>query len=123
MKYLKEKTLDPPSELPPISLGVWISIKSSFIKNSLNNIHTADYTLKIAYLAGVLKSKILLSNLVFMVTLGASSLFYFSSVFYSSSSSISLPTTFLAASSNLKGNTFLALVTTCKDLTFNSTPF
>lgn len=75
-----------------------------------------------AYLAGVLKSKILLSNLVFMVTLTYSSL-GLSPYFYSSSSSISFPSTFLAASSIYKGKGVLALETTCKDLTFNSTPF
>ena len=50
------KTLAPPSELPAISFGVCISIKSFISKNSLNNWHTPDDSLNIAYLAWVLKS-------------------------------------------------------------------
>ena len=76
------KTLAPPSELPSISLGVWISIKSFYIQNSLNNWQTALYTLKIACLAGVLKSRILLSNLVYIFTL-----IELSSSFFTSSAS------------------------------------
>jgi len=82
------KTLAPPSEAPPINLGEWISINPFFIKNSLNKKQTPAYNLKIAYLAGVLRSIILLSNLVFIPTLG-SALGSFDSSFDSSFSSTS----------------------------------
>lgn len=68
MKYFNLNTFVPPSDVPPISFGVWISIKFYSIKNSLNNCEIPDYTLKIAYLAGVLKSITLLSSLVFNIT-------------------------------------------------------
>ena len=58
----------PPSDVPPINLGVCISMNPFSIKNSLKSNPIPDYTLNIAYLAGVLKSITLLSSLVFNIT-------------------------------------------------------
>lgn len=67
-KYWRAKTLAPPSELPAISLGVWISTKSLLVRNYLKIWQTPEETLKIACLAVVLRSMTLLSSLVFILT-------------------------------------------------------
>lgn len=52
-KYLTLNTSEPPSLAAPNNLGLWISVKSFWRRNSLNNWQTPDWILKIAWFAGV----------------------------------------------------------------------
>mmetsp|Transcript_1244 Transcript_1244/g.2692 ORF Transcript_1244/g.2692 Transcript_1244/m.2692 type:complete len:234 (+) Transcript_1244:3358-4059(+) len=109
--YSRWNTAAPPSDAPAISLGVWISWNPMPSSVSRNSCPTPLWHLKMAWLAGVRRSRVRLSSRVSWLTVASTSPF---------SSAALISASERVASTSSKGST-RALLTTRMLLTLIST--